>query len=92
MSAAKFIVSALAVGGSLAASALAGQLDGTANLHLSHVHGIAVCSIPFQGGDREETYFKLWELGCDGFSTDYPSVMFEVIRKLKAGAAGPARP
>ena len=57
-----------------------------------HAHGIAVCSIPFQGGDREETYFKLWELGCDGFSTDYPSVMFEVIRKLKAGAAGPARP
>lgn len=49
-----------------------------------HAHGIAVCSIPFAGGDREETYFKLWELGCDAFSTDYPSVMFNVIRKLKA--------
>ena len=26
---------------------------------------------------------RLHELGCDGFSTDYPSVMFSVIRKLK---------
>ena len=48
-----------------------------------HAHGIPVCSIPFQGGEREEVYFKLFELGMDGFSTDYPSVMFSVIRKLK---------
>ena len=50
-----------------------------------HAHGIPVCSIPFQGGATEEVYFKLFELGCDGFSTDYPSVMFSVIRKLKEG-------
>ena len=51
-----------------------------------HSRGIAVCSIPFQGGETEEVYFKLSELGCDGFSTDYPSVMFNVIRKLKEDA------
>ena len=50
-----------------------------------HAHGIPVCSIPFEGGDTEEVYFKLFEMGCDGFSTDYPSVMFSVIRKLKEG-------
>ena len=50
-----------------------------------HAHNIPVCSIPFEGGETEEVYFKLYELGCDGFSTDYPSVMFSVIRKLKAG-------
>ena len=50
-----------------------------------HEHGIAVCSIPFEGGESEEVYFKLFEMGCDGFSTDYPSVMFSVIRKLKEG-------
>ena len=50
-----------------------------------HAHGIPVCSIPFEGGETEEVYFKLFELGCDGFSTDYPSVMFSVIRKLKEG-------
>ena len=48
-----------------------------------HDHGVVVCSIPFAGGETEEVYYKLWELGCDGFSTDYPSVMFKVIRELK---------
>lgn len=56
-----------------------------------HAHGVKVCSIPFAGGDREEAYLKLWELGCDGFSSDYPSVMFGVIRKLQQNATG-ARP
>ena len=51
-----------------------------------HAHGVKVCSIPFAGGDREEVYFKLWDMGMDGFSTDYPSVMFKVIRDLKARA------
>ena len=51
-----------------------------------HAHGIAVCSIPFQGGETEEVYFKLFDLGFDGFSTDYPSVMFSVIRQLKERA------
>jgi len=48
-----------------------------------HAHGVKVCSIPFEGGETEEVYHRLWELGCDGFSTDYPSVMFKVIRDLK---------
>ena len=48
-----------------------------------HAHGIKVASIPFQGGEKEETYFKLFDLGMDGFSTDYPSVMFKVIKALR---------
>ena len=48
-----------------------------------HAHGVKVCSIPFAGGATEEVYRKLWKLGCDGFSTDYPSVMFKVIRELR---------
>jgi len=51
-----------------------------------HAHGVKVCSIPFAGGDKEEVYYKLWNLGCDGFSTDYPSIMFKVIRELKQKA------
>lgn len=50
-----------------------------------HDHGIPVCSIPFEGGETEEVYFKLFDLGCDGFSSDYPSVMFSVIKKLREG-------
>ena len=48
-----------------------------------HANGIKVASIPFQGGEVEEVYFRLHDLGFDGFSTDYPSVMFRVIRELK---------
>ncbi len=50
-----------------------------------HAHGIPVASIPFAGGETEDVYFKLHAMGFDGFSTDYPSVMFSVIKKLKAG-------
>lgn len=48
-----------------------------------HLHGIPVASIPNQGGEEEETYLRLWDLGCDAFSSDYPSVMFKVIKALK---------
>ena len=56
-----------------------------------HAHGIKVASIPFQGGGTEEVYFKLHELGVDGFSTDYPSVMFKVIKALKEGGKNEGR-
>ena len=48
-----------------------------------HDHGVVCASIPFMGGELQETYFKLHDLGFDAFSTDYPSVMFKVIEKLK---------
>ena len=38
--------------------------------------------MPFKGGDREETYLQLRELGFDAFSTDHPSVLFRVLRRL----------
>lgn len=43
---------------------------------------------PYGGGEREETHFRLFELGCDGFSTDCPSVMFSGIAKFKKGQPG----
>lgn len=48
-----------------------------------HAHGITVMAMPFEGGEKEETYFKLWDIGFDSFGTDFPSVMFSVIRKLR---------
>ena len=48
-----------------------------------HSKGIKVASIPFQGGETDEVYYKLFDLGMDGFSTDYPSVMFRVIKALR---------
>ena len=37
-----------------------------------HQQGIPVVSIPFQGGDKEEAYFKLREIGFDGFLHGLP--------------------
>lgn len=51
-----------------------------------HAHGIPVCSIPFAGGDSEEAYLRLFDLGFDGFSSDYPSAMFSAIRRIKSAA------
>lgn len=48
-----------------------------------HDHGIPVVSMPFQGGHLKEVYFKLFDMGFDGFSTDHPSVMFDVVNRLK---------
>lgn len=48
-----------------------------------HAHGITVMAMPFEGGEKEETYFKMWDMGFDSFGTDFPSVMFSVIRKLR---------
>ena len=51
-----------------------------------HAHGIPVCSIPFEGGETEEAYLALYDLGIDAFSSDYPSTMFAAIRHLRAAA------
>jgi glycerophosphoryl diester phosphodiesterase len=48
-----------------------------------HARGIPVAAMPFEGGAVEETYLRLRELGFDAFSTDHPSVLFRVLRRLK---------
>ena len=51
-----------------------------------HAHKIPVCSFTVKGGQTAENYYRQWnELGIDGFSTDYPSVVFKVIANLKRG-------
>ena len=39
--------------------------------------------MPWTGGDKIETYEKLWALGPDSFSTDYPDVVDEFLRSLE---------
>ena len=49
-----------------------------------HAHGISVMAMPFEGGEKKETYFRMWDIGFDSFGTDFPSVMFSVMRKLRS--------
>jgi hypothetical protein len=44
--------------------------------------GIEAQAMPWTGGDKIETYRKLWELGPDSFSTDYPDVLDEFLRSF----------
>lgn len=48
-----------------------------------HAHGIPVATMPFEGGEKEETYLRLRNLGFDAFSTDHPGVLFRVLRQLQ---------
>jgi len=45
--------------------------------------GIEAQAMPWTGGDKIETYQKLWALGPDSFSTDYPDVLDEFLRSLE---------
>ena len=45
--------------------------------------GIEAQVMPWTGGNRIETYEKLWALGPDSFSTDYPDVMDAFFRSLE---------
>ena len=48
-----------------------------------HRNGVLFTCIPYIGGNRKEVYHRLWEIGCDGFGSDYPSAMFKAIKEIK---------
>jgi len=48
-----------------------------------HRRGIVFTLIPYGGGDQKESYLKLRQLGCDGFCTDNPSVLFSALDEMR---------
>lgn len=48
-----------------------------------HKYGVSVNTVTWTHGDCEDLYLKLWDLGFDHFTTDYPEALFSVIAKLK---------
>jgi len=48
-----------------------------------HCHGVSVNVVTWTEGDNESVYLKLWELGFDHFTSDYPDTLFKVIGRLK---------
>ena len=43
--------------------------------------GIEAQVMPWTGGDKVETYERLWDLGPDSFGTDYPEVLGEFLKR-----------
>ena len=48
-----------------------------------HKYGVKVNGVDWRRGKNEEVYHKMWDMGFDSFTTDYPEVMFKAIRKIK---------
>lgn len=53
-----------------------------ASVERLHKYGVSVNTVTWTHGDSEDLYFKLWDLGFDHFTTDYPETLFSVISKL----------
>ena len=47
-----------------------------------HRYGVSANTVTWTLGDREDLYLRLWDLGFDHFTTDYPETMFNVIRRI----------
>ena len=52
-------------------------------IEMLHGRGILVQTITWTEGNNPAVYEKLWELGFDSFATDYPFVLFDVMKRLK---------
>lgn len=49
-----------------------------------HRHGVSVNGVTWTEGGNPDVYKRLWDLGFDHFTTDYPETMFQVIESVKA--------
>jgi glycerophosphoryl diester phosphodiesterase len=51
-----------------------------------HKYGVKVNGADWRRGKEKEVYLKMWDMGFDSFTTDYPEVMFEAIREITSKA------
>ena len=56
-----------------------------------HEHGVTVQAFNWRQGDDKAVMKKVFALGFDSIATDYPLMLFDLIRELKAEDAGANR-
>ena len=52
-------------------------------IELMHKHGVSVNVVTWTEGTNKEVHLKLWDLGFDHFTTDYPETLIAVVDKIK---------
>ena len=52
---------------------------------LLHKHGVVANGMTWTEGANKDVYRKMWDLGFDNFTTDYPETLFEVIDEIRRG-------
>ena len=50
-----------------------------------HKYGVTVNVVTWSEGKNRDVYLRLWGLGFDHFTTDYPLVLFSLAEELKKG-------
>lgn len=51
-------------------------------IDLLHKHGVSAQGVSWTEGTNKDVYRKLWALGFDTFTTDYPETLFDVAREF----------
>ena len=52
-------------------------------IELMHRHGVTVNTVTWTEGKNEDVYMKLWDVGFDHFTTDYPYTLFSVVDRIR---------
>ena len=50
-----------------------------------HKAGVGVQTVTWTEGENKDVYRRLWALGFDHFTTDYPETLFELLPEFAAG-------
>ena len=54
-------------------------------IDLMHRYGVTVNTVTWTEGENRDVHIRLWELGFDHFTTDYPLFFFPLIDEFKRG-------
>lgn len=49
-----------------------------------HKYGVTVNGVTWTEGQNEEVHMRIWDLGFDHFTTDYPETLFKVAERIRA--------
>ncbi|MGN0851903.1 MAG: glycerophosphodiester phosphodiesterase [Kiritimatiellia bacterium] len=51
-----------------------------------HKYGVTVNGVTWTEGQNVDVHLKIWDLGFDHFTTDYPETLFKVVEMIRSGA------
>ena len=55
-------------------------------IELMHKHGVTANGVTWTEGENESVYHRIWDVGFDHFTTDYPLTLFKVADEIRKAA------
>ena len=55
-------------------------------IELMHKYGVTANGVTWTEGENESVYRRIWDVGFDHFTTDYPLTLFKVADKIRKAA------